>query len=329
MAVDAGQAEVEDDGVGVAAGGQVQALLAGGGEVDLVAPGLQVGGQRADDGRLVVDHQDPGHVSRLRRAASGPPVARGLADADGRRRSGRRPACPRGGARRPWRRRSPGRWPGRGRRPSRGPSVRWKGSKTCSRSSARRCPGPGRRPGGRPRRATVPASTRTGRAGGRPLQRVVDQVGHHPLEQGPVGDDRREVFGHVHDHFVGPGPEAGQRGQRPPPSTVTGTRLGADGAGLEAAHVEQVADQAVEAVGLLLDGAQELRLLLGRPGDLPLAEAADRGLDRRPAACAGRGTPPAGARRGGRWPRPGRGPPGLAPAGAGPRPRWPAGRPGR
>ena len=54
------EAEVEDDDVGSVVGRQLQRRLAGGGQVDLVAPGPQVGRQRPEDGRFVVDGQDPG-----------------------------------------------------------------------------------------------------------------------------------------------------------------------------------------------------------------------------------------------------------------------------
>ena len=65
-------------------------------------------------------------------------------------------------------------------------------------------------------------------------------------------------------------------------------------AGLQPAHVEQVADELVQAVGLLVDREQELVRLLGRPLDVLLEQARDRRLDRRTAACGGRGTPPTG-----------------------------------
>ena len=57
--------------------------------------------------------------------------------------------------------------------------------------------------------------------------------------------------------------------------------LGTDGTGLDTAHVEQVRHQVVEPIGLLLDRAQEVRLLLGRPHDLVGPQAADRRLDAR------------------------------------------------
>src|SRR4029453_2947805 len=53
------------------------------------------------------------------------------------------------------------------------------------------------------------------------------------------------------------------------------------GTDLDAAHVEQVLDEAREAIGLVLDRLEELRGLLWRPVDVALAEAGDRCLDRR------------------------------------------------
>ena len=57
-AVDVGQVEVEDDEGGRVAGDHVDGLLAGDGTHDPVATGLQPRPQGAQDGRLVVDHQD-------------------------------------------------------------------------------------------------------------------------------------------------------------------------------------------------------------------------------------------------------------------------------
>ena len=48
---------------------------------------------------------------------------------------------------------------------------------------------------------------------------------------------------------------------------------------LEAAHVEQVADERVQPVGLLVDRAQEVVARLGRPLDVLLEQARDGGLD--------------------------------------------------
>ena len=58
-----------------------------------------------------------------------------------------------------------------------------------------------------------------------------------------------------------------------------GERVGLHHAGLEAAHVEQVADDGVEAVGLLVDGLEEVPLGLGGPVDVVLQQAGGRRLD--------------------------------------------------
>src|SRR5512133_823475 len=60
-AVDAGEAQVEDDHVGLLVGGCFEGFLAGGGEVDLITAGAQVDGQGAADLGLVVDYQHATH----------------------------------------------------------------------------------------------------------------------------------------------------------------------------------------------------------------------------------------------------------------------------
>ena len=60
-AVDAWQAEVEDNHVGLVMGRCFEGLLAGGGEVDLEAASAQVDGEGTADLRLVVDHQHTAH----------------------------------------------------------------------------------------------------------------------------------------------------------------------------------------------------------------------------------------------------------------------------
>ena len=64
-------------------------------------------------------------------------------------------------------------------------------------------------------------------------------------------------------------------------STPTGGEADVERAGLEPAHVEQVADEGVEAVGLLVDRDEELVLLVRRPRDVVLEQARHRGLDPR------------------------------------------------
>ena len=92
-AVDAGQADVEHHHVGMALGRQAQRLLAGGGQVDLVLAGAQVGGQGPPDLRLVVDHQHAGH---------GRACSRGHGRGRGRGRTGRLATGRRSARRRRW-----------------------------------------------------------------------------------------------------------------------------------------------------------------------------------------------------------------------------------
>ena len=54
-----------------------------------------------------------------------------------------------------------------------------------------------------------------------------------------------------------------------------------EGSALQPAHVEEVADERVEPVGLLVDGREELTRRLGCPLDVLLQEARRRRLDRR------------------------------------------------
>ena len=77
-AAHAGEAEVEDDGVGMVLGGQDEGVLAGGGGVGLVAAGAQVGGEGPQDRRLRRRRRGSGRRSRCglqlddhRRAAAG------------------------------------------------------------------------------------------------------------------------------------------------------------------------------------------------------------------------------------------------------------------
>ena len=52
-----------------------------------------------------------------------------------------------------------------------------------------------------------------------------------------------------------------------------------DRGGLQPGHVEQIADQVVEAVGAVLDAFQQLGLVLLGPADIVRAQGSDRGLD--------------------------------------------------
>ena len=86
-AVHVGQAQVEDDHVGVAGGGELEGGGAVGGRVDLVLACLEVDHEGAHDLRLVVDHQHPGHEACLSGSASPLLVRAGPARAAVRRRA--------------------------------------------------------------------------------------------------------------------------------------------------------------------------------------------------------------------------------------------------
>ena len=79
---------------------------------------------------------------------------------------------------------------------------------------------------------------------------------------------------------VGGAAQAGQ-GRRHDLLVADGSGLEPQRPALQPAHVEQVADEVVEAVALLVDGAQELEGGLLGPVDVALEQAGDRRLDRR------------------------------------------------
>ncbi len=79
--VHAGQAEIEDHGVGMVAGGELERVLAGAGQIDLVATGAEVDVERLQDADVVVDDQTRGSRRHLqadhdRRATTGRVVDR-------------------------------------------------------------------------------------------------------------------------------------------------------------------------------------------------------------------------------------------------------------
>ena len=119
---------------------------------------------------------------------------------------------------------------------------------------------------GRPRGRRVP-------------QRVGEQVGQHPLEQAGVGEHQRQAVGHR--HLAAAAASSSPRSATGATSSIAGRaqeRL--QRPGVQAAHVEQVADQRVEPVGVLLDGGQQLGLVVLGPFHVGLPQAADAGLDR-------------------------------------------------
>ena len=106
------------------------------------------------------------------------------------------------------------------------------------------------------------------RAGRREAHRVLDHVRERPLEQ---ARDRRARAA------ASPARRARRRRRRAPrlssaagttSSSPTGDGADVERAGLQAAHVEQVADERVQPVGLLVDRVEELAPRLRRPLDV-------------------------------------------------------------
>ena len=92
------------------------------------------------------------------------------------------------------------------------------------------------------------------------LQRVGEQVGQDPLEQARIGQHQREAVGHGYlhpDRILQP--EQRDRGHL---VNRRGAQEGLQRSGMQAAHVEQVADQGVEPVGVLLDGREQVGLVV-------------------------------------------------------------------
>ena len=121
----------------------------------------------------------------------------------------------------------------------------------------------------------VEPSTRTGASAELNARAFDDQVRDGPLEQRGVDVDARQVLGHV-DHDVVAA--SGQARERPQHHLVEAdpARREAQHAALDAAHVEQVAHQVGEPVGLLLDRREELVTLRVGPVDVALAQRARR-----------------------------------------------------
>ncbi len=283
-AVDAGQPEVEDAPRRGGGGGQPQRLLARGGHVDLVAARLQVdapgpGGSAARRRRpssAVTGATSRARLEHHRGAAPGRVVERQLA-------AHRVDEAPGDGEP------EPDAVAGRCR-PAAGTARRRR------RVRAAGCPGRGRRPGDRRGPAIAPASTRTGSPGGAQLEGVVDQVGDAPVRAAPgsasTGGSVSGTSTSTSCRRPGRPPAPRRRPRRGRPAACSH----GDGAGLDAAHVEQVADEVVEPIGLLVDGVERSSRRSSGTSERRLQEARRRRLDRWPAACAGRGTRPRGGR---------------------------------
>ena len=180
--------------------------------------------------------------------------------------------------------------------------CRWNGSKIRARSAGGDARDRGRRPGARPAPRGSRRSTSTVVA---VAQSVRDQVGHDALEQTGV-DVRRGELADLDP--LGPLEPVQRHGVRP--HRAGPRRRSADGAGLQAAHVEQVADHR------------------GQPGDRtspsPSRSSCRSAAPSRRVVDAQASRPPSGARRAASA---GRGRPRrAAPCGCGCRPRA-AGRP--
>ena len=110
-------------------------------------------------------------------------------------------------------------------------------------------------------------------------QGVGEQVGQDPLEQARVGEHQREAVRHRHLHpqrVVQP-----EQGDRRHLVDRRGAQERLQRSGVQAAHVQQVADQGVEPVGVLLDRREQVGLVGLGPLHVGLPQAADAGLDRR------------------------------------------------
>ena len=301
---------------------QLERLLAGRREIDLVAARPQV------DARARA-----GSAARRRRPGPGSCDA-ALAAGDCITRQRRRPACPRPSSSpsiastKPAGDREP---EADARRPSARSPRRWNGWNTLVALVGRDPRALGRRRAARPDRRPRPATTRTGRAGRRRMRRRCRRRSRPPARAARRRPARAAAS------------PARRRSTRPRVSAEALQRRGHDlvepdrrasassqRARLQPAHVEQVADEVVEPIGLLVDRLEELaRARVASRSTSGWQQARHRRLDRRRAACAGRATPRRAARSAARWPRralrrprPRRGAAGARPrARAGPRTR--------
>src|SRR5436190_5054542 len=82
---------------------------------------------------------------------------------------------------------------------------------------------------------------------------VVEQIEQHLLEQYGVEPEHRQIVGDVQLHVMAPEHAAGPPQRRAEDfADVEEVELEVDCAGFEAGHVEQIADEAVETLGLIL-----------------------------------------------------------------------------
>ena len=258
-----GQAEIEDDGVGPVALREGQRRLARARQVDRVASRAEVRGQRSQDLRLVVDDEDALHVPPRRRStivrpppgvsstSTVPPIASTKPARDGQ-------PEPDAGALRAVAEAL--------ERDEHAVAIR-SGGTPGPRSTTRRSTPP----------STAPATTRTGAP--TPCTRAFcDDVGDRALEQPGIRDDPGKRLRHVDVDLVRAGADAPERGRD---DLVEADGSGGDlqGAGLEAAHVQQVADEPVEAVRLRIDRREEVLPVRLRPVDLVVEQRRHGRLD--------------------------------------------------
>ena len=91
---------------------------------------------------------------------------------------------------------------------------------------------------------------------------VVEHVDEDPLQQAPVGPHERQVLGDVDARPSLASRDSARSAAATTSSSATAFELDASAPGLKPARVEEVVDDAVEAVGRILDRPQKLAALL-------------------------------------------------------------------
>ena len=258
-------------------GRRLQCALAGVGQVDLVVASTQVGRQRTQHVRIVVDAQDAAHRSAPIRAES---TRAGRHAAARRPRSGRRRACRAARACRPSPMSVRWRWPARD--PARDAVVaspsRWNGCRTFAR-----CLGwmPGPSIDDLQQHVVVRAARRgprTGRSAGDHVIAFDTRLATTRSSSAGIGPHVGQVDRQIQLDVVGSTAQAVQRRRQHLLERHSAQR-GTEGARLQPAEVEQVGDDRRQPVGLVLDRLEEVVAHRGRPVDVTLAQARDRCLD--------------------------------------------------
>ena len=243
--------------------------LAVGGFEDLVALRAQPHPQQLADRRLVVDDEDLYRGGAADAAVSSSSLsARRHRQADGEY---RRLCDPRG-----FRRRSCRAWPRQIRAISRGrdlcrdapdpPSAR---DKTCRR----RFPGRRRNPAalirnleGRSHRLIAPPPARYRDAGGVIFGGVVEHVEQHLFKQDGIERQHRQIGGELKRDLVMAKDLLARRSALPTIWRVLRRGIRYDGAGFQLCHIEQIGDEAIEPLGFVDHGGQQIALLcVGQP----------------------------------------------------------------